>query len=134
MIQTKNHVIIISAVAIIGSLLYFYFDPSFSHYFPPCPFYSITGLFCPGCGSQRAFHDLLHGDVKQSAGHNLLFVMFAPLVMFAAIAAVNNIFSSKKIAQVIFNSALFARIVLVTVLIFWVARNVPVHPFNLLAP
>ncbi len=30
---------------------------------PRCLFKLITGYECPGCGSQRAFHSLLHGDI-----------------------------------------------------------------------
>ena len=43
-------------VAIVLICTYFYFDPSDSALFPKCTFYSLTGLQCPGCGSQRARH------------------------------------------------------------------------------
>jgi hypothetical protein len=134
MVRTKNHVIILIAVAVTASLLYFCFDPSLNHFFPPCPFYTLTGLFCPGCGSQRAFHDLLHGDVLNAADHNLLFVLFTPLVLFSGIVAVNNIFRKKKIAQRIFNSTVFTFAVLIIVLAFWILRNIPAAPFTNLAP
>lgn len=134
MIQTKNHVLIFFTVAILGSLLYFYFDPSHNNIFPACPFYSITGLLCPGCGSQRAFHALLHGDIITSAHKNILFVTFLPLMIFSLLAAINNITRKKKIKQGIFNSTLFAKIVLVIILSFWALRNIPVAPFNWLAP
>ncbi len=32
----------------------------------PCPFYTLTGLYCPGCGGQRAFKALLRGDMLAS--------------------------------------------------------------------
>lgn len=134
MVRTKNHVIILIAVAVTASLLYFYFDPSLNNFFPPCLFYTATGLFCPGCGSQRAFHDLLHGHLIDAAGHNLLFVIFTPLMLFSAIVAVNNIFRKKKIAQRIFNSTVFTFAVLIIVLAFWILRNIPAPPFANLAP
>lgn len=31
-----------------------------------CPIHGLTGGFCPGCGSTRAVHELLHGDVVAS--------------------------------------------------------------------
>lgn len=68
-----------------------------------------------------------------AAGHNLLFLLFLPLVLFAAVVYVNNAFRKKKIAQPLFYSAFFARSVLVLVLAFWVLRNIPFTPFNALS-
>ncbi|MEP7256927.1 MAG: DUF2752 domain-containing protein [Flavitalea sp.] len=134
MIRTKKQLWIVSTVAIAGSLLYFYFDPSFNRFFPPCPFNWLTGLYCPGCGSQRAFHDTLHGHLSSAAGHNILFVIFLPLLFFAAVVALHNLFSKKKWGQRLFYSASFARIILTVTLLFWILRNIPAAPFNLLAP
>src|SRR5688572_26415576 len=63
MIRSKQHVLVLLSVAIVGSLLYFYVNPSTSVLFPRCLFFSITSLHCPGCGSQRAIHELLHGNI-----------------------------------------------------------------------
>jgi hypothetical protein len=134
MLSTKNHVFIFIGVAIIGSLLYFSYDPAYTRLFPPCPLFKFTGLYCPGCGSQRAFHDLLHGDIIQAAGHNLLFVLALPLVGFSALVVSHNIFFEKKWKQAVFNSRSFAVTVLFVVLLFWMLRNLPLKPFSLLAP
>lgn len=133
MITAKNQVFLIITVAIFGSLLYFFYDPSFS-FFPPCPFFTITGLYCPGCGAQRAFHDLLHGNLLSSASHNLLFVAALPLVGYSAFVTTNNIFRSKKMQQRIFYAPRFSLVVLVVVLVFAVLRNIPILPFLWLAP
>jgi len=119
MLSTKTHFYILIAAAVLLSLLYFFFDPSFNRFFPPCPFYTLTGFFCPGCGSQRAFHDILHGDVLHAAGHNILFVVFIPVLLFG-----------KKI----FNSVTFAWTVFIIVMLFWILRNIPFAPFSYLAP
>lgn len=38
-----------------------------------CPVHMTTGGYCPGCGSTRAVHELLHGDLPASlAAHPLL--------------------------------------------------------------
>ena len=122
------------AVAIPGSLLYFYFDPAYSRYFPPCPFFTLTGFFCPGCGSQRAFHDLLHADVIAAADHNLMFVLALPIIAYSGIVLVNNLFRGKKMTQALVYRAGFAKGVLVFVLLFWFLRNIPARPFSMLAP
>jgi hypothetical protein len=134
MIRTKSHVLILFTVAVAASLLYFYFDPSLGKFFPSCPFYTITGLFCPGCGSQRAFHELLHGHIINAAAHNLLFVLFTPLMLFSAIVTANNIFRRQKIGQAIFHSTPVAITVFLAVIFFWIARNIPFEPFAYLAP
>ena len=33
---------------------------------PPCYFYQLTGLYCPGCGGTRAVSALLHGHIVTS--------------------------------------------------------------------
>lgn len=60
--------------------LLFFFDPEHNESFLPCPFHWLTGLFCPGCGAQRAVHDLLHGSIAEAASHNAALVISIPLL------------------------------------------------------
>ena len=39
-----------------------------------CPFYTLTGLQCPGCGNSRAAMALLRLDFAASFSHNPLFL------------------------------------------------------------
>ena len=55
---------IILLIIILGAV-YSVFDPLKSSFFPSCPFKSVTGLDCPGCGSQRAIYELLHLNFKK---------------------------------------------------------------------
>ncbi|MCH9814875.1 MAG: DUF2752 domain-containing protein [Actinomycetia bacterium] len=49
-----------------------------------CPSLALFGVYCPGCGSLRAFHDLLTGDVLGSVGHNVIFLpVLLGLVLWA---------------------------------------------------
>jgi hypothetical protein len=43
--------------------------------FLPCPFRTLTGWWCPGCGLTRATHHLLHGDLGRAVGFNALVVV-----------------------------------------------------------
>lgn len=72
---------VLGALLLGGALaaVYAVLDPA-RYPFPRCPFYVLTGLYCPGCGSQRAFHALLHGHVAQAAGLNLLAVACTPVL------------------------------------------------------
>jgi len=37
-----------------------------------CPVHAVTGLYCPGCGGQRWFASLLHGDFNAAWHYNQL--------------------------------------------------------------
>jgi len=116
------------------SLLYFLFPASGYHFYPKCIFHEITGLNCPGCGSQRAVSALLHGHLLQAMDYNILCVVSIPFILYSAFVFCWNAFSDKKMKQAIFYSPVFVKTVLVTVLLFAVLRNIPVAPFNWLAP
>jgi hypothetical protein len=76
-------------LTLLAATVYFWFDPS-RYPFPRCLFNLLTGLYCPGCGSQRATHALLHGEVAQAAGFNLLAVLLLPVL---AVGAVDGIWA-----------------------------------------
>ena len=133
MTLNRRNIILISIVAIVGSLLYFYYNPSYSNFFPRCIFHSLTNLDCPGCGSQRAIHALLNGNVLAAADYNLLVILFLPFLGYSAIAAIANAFFHRSWNQNIFYSPAFVKIVLLVVLLFWILRNIPLGPFSWLS-
>lgn len=75
-------VILFAAAIIVGAivaLVYFVLDPTKVAIFPPCLFHQLTGLDCPGCGAQRALHQLLHGQLIAAVRLNAMFVVSLPL-------------------------------------------------------
>jgi len=62
------------------ALVFFAFDPTKAGFFPPCLFHALTGLDCPGCGAQRALHELLHGHLMAALRFNAMFVLSLPLM------------------------------------------------------
>lgn len=76
--------------------IYFYtrFNPDDYHFFPKCPVYLLTGYKCPGCGSQRAFYHLFHGNLTTAFQYNQLIILLSPYILFglylAFIANKNN--------------------------------------------
>lgn len=101
----------ISAV-VIGAAILYRFDPTTVRFYPPCLFHALTGLQCPGCGTTRALHHLLHGDV---AGAFRLNAMLFAVVPFAALAT-----ASRRLAT----HPVTGWAAVVVTMIWWVARNV----------
>lgn len=64
----------------IVAAVYFFLDPTRVAIFPPCLFHQLTGLDCPGCGAQRALHQLLHGHWIAAIRLNAMFVLSLPLL------------------------------------------------------
>lgn len=64
-------------VFLIGVLFYYYFlDPQDSKaVFFSCPLREFSGYLCPGCGGQRALHELLHFRLHEAFQFNALFVL-----------------------------------------------------------
>ncbi len=133
MLLSRKYIVAVLLVAIAGSLLYFFLDPSFSEFFPKCIFYSLTNLDCPGCGSQRAMHALLHGNILQAADFNLMAVVFLPLLLYSAFVAVGNTFFHQQWRQGLFYSTVLVKTVLFVIILFWLLRNIPIDPFHRLS-
>lgn len=77
-------ILIVGIAAVI--LIYSIYDPMQSGWPLQCPSRLLTGLQCPGCGSQRALHALLHGDIAGCLKANLL--LLPALVMMGLLTAV----------------------------------------------
>ncbi|MGH2643439.1 MAG: DUF2752 domain-containing protein, partial [Chitinophagaceae bacterium] len=84
----------------------------------------------PGCGSQRAFYDLLHGHLSQAAGENLLFVSVLPFILYSAVVFAGNHLFDKRWKQDLFYKPWFTKTVLISVLLFWILRNLPLPCFH----
>ena len=69
------------SAAAAAAVVLFVFDPATAWFFPPCLFRALTGHPCPGCGTLRAFHALLHGDVAGALRLNALTVIGLPLAV-----------------------------------------------------
>lgn len=112
----------------IAIFLLWRFDPADSRFFPPCPLHAATGLHCPGCGSTRAAHAALHGDFLAALQWNSVAVIALPLL---ALAGLRNLVQPRRAA--VARPRLNWTIALL-IIGYGLARNIPVWPFELLAP
>jgi hypothetical protein len=78
---------LVAAGALAAGALLFTFDPATAGFFPPCPFRWATGLLCPGCGTLRAIHQILHGHFAAALALNPMLVLTLPLLAASLFAA-----------------------------------------------
>jgi len=132
--KLKLSLIIFGVLAFFGILaLYIYWNPSDSNIFPKCPFYSATGIYCPGCGSQRAAHQVLNGHIIEGIRHNYLIALLALVLLYQAFTYIMNDLLNKNIPNLLHRSKVTFGI-LITIMLFWILRNINLFPFTELAP
>lgn len=124
----------ISALSITAATILYIHNPATSNSYPACPFYHFTGLYCPGCGSLRGTHQLLHGHFLNALGYNPLMVLSIPFVAYLLLAELDIEIKGKKVFKKINFSPLFYKILIGVILLYWILRNIPFYPFTILAP
>lgn len=122
-------IVVVAVVMLAGAAALFSFNPTSTRLFPPCPFRAVTGLHCPGCGSTRALHNLLHGRVATAFGLNPLLVVSLP---FIAYTIVRGAIRTRRPARPLPAWAIWA--LFAVVLAFGVLRNLPWKPTRWMAP
>lgn len=97
-----------------------------------CPFKAMTGLDCPLCGATRAAHQLFRGNVVGAADFNLVFVLAAPLLVFAAFSVLRQAFGGRalRIPRV---SRLTVIALVSAVAVFTLVRNLGIAPLDWLS-
>jgi hypothetical protein len=113
------------AVCAAGAAVYFLLDPTRVMIFPPCLFHELTGLDCPGCGGQRALHQLLHGNVIAAIRLNAMFVLSLPLLAWIGGRFLIGYWRNKPV-EFRFR---WWWLYLAAWILFGVLRNVPIPPF-----
>ena len=116
--------IVIIFVTILA-ILYRTYNPSGNIYFPKCPFRELTGLKCPGCGSQRAIHYLLNFDILNATKENAILVLSLPYILTGLVFDLlkqpnGKILKWRK--RLFGQKAIF--VILTIIIAFWILRNI----------
>lgn len=133
--EMRNHRML-AAMFLLGGVaivLLRVFDPAASGVFPPCPVRYLTGLYCPGCGSLRAMHALLHGDIGRAWAMNPLMMVTLPFLTYGLVSEALLELRGSRLPEVMLPAS-WIRAFCFVVVLYAVARNLPLYPFDLLAP
>ena len=133
--STQKNRLLAGICAAIGAatLMLDFFDPATSGLFPPCPLRYLTGWYCPGCGSLRALHQLLHGNLGEAWALNPLTVILLPFLAYGIASYAIYEIRGRHLPR-FFLPAVSIRALCAVIILFGIARNIPCHPFDLLAP
>jgi hypothetical protein len=111
-------------IGAVGAWVVYTFAPTSYAFYPRCPFNWLTGLQCPGCGTTRALHQLLHGNFEAAFRLNpMLFLGLIPLAAFSAPS-----FLRGRTPPFIMKPW-FAWMCFVVLTGYWIVRNTPIYPF-----
>ena len=113
----------VAAVALAGAWVVYTFAPASYGFYPRCPFHLLTGLQCPGCGSTRALHQLLHGNVGAAFRLNPMLFALIPLALFSA----PSFLRGRTPAFIM--KPWFAWAAFFVLTGYWIVRNTPIYPF-----
>ncbi len=111
----------------------FIYNSKTMHFLPRCPFYWTTGLYCPGCGTTRGLHRLLHGDITGALHANILMIITVPYILYSFVGYLLRNIAGKKLPVIVLKP-IIVQLLAAFVIVFWVVRNIPVYPFTMLVP
>lgn len=115
-------ILITTALILIG---FYFFNPAKVDFYPKCPFKTITGYDCPGCGSQQAIHNLLNIEILEAIKSNLLLVL---AIIFSIPFVVINIYKNPDKRILALKKLMYSNttllIILIIIIVFWIVRNI----------
>lgn len=120
--QRSLVIVLVAAFLLVFGIIYYALDPSSSSLFPRCEFLALTGYKCPGCGSQRAIHALLHGDVVGAFKYNALLLVAMPWIGLCLYGETQRARNPRLYARI--NTPLLVWLFLAMVLMWWLLRNI----------
>lgn len=128
-VNRRVTVVLLWLTIVAGSVCLFFLEPGKSLLLPICPFRALTGFTCPGCGSTRGMHQLLHGNLGAAFEFNPLLLLALPFLLYALMRYSYRVMTDQPIR---YNTLApkYIYTIFGVVLFFWVFRNTPLYPFT----
>ena len=136
-LSTRAQIALASCACAGASAFLYAVDPNRHAVYPQCLLYNATGLYCAGCGATRAIHALLHGRVIEALHDNALFVAALPLLLGVAGSHLLTAWQNDAWPEISVDHRNLMRRgawILILMLSFMIARNLPGWPFDWLKP
>jgi Protein of unknown function (DUF2752) len=81
MISARATANVIAAGVVAAAATLYRFSPQEYSFYPRCPFFALTGHYCPGCGGTRATAELLHGHLAPALHFNAAVTLLLPFAI-----------------------------------------------------
>lgn len=99
-----------------------------------CLTHTLFNVYCPGCGISHCLYNVLHLDFYQAFRYNPFVFILAPFLGVYTISSMISwtITGENKINRYLSSKLLI--VIIILLILYAVLRNIPIYPFNLLAP
>ena len=114
----------VSILLVVATFIFYIFDPNKVSIFPPCPFLVLTGYECPGCGTQRAIHSLLHLRIGDALRYNSFIIFAIPYILLGVYLEYWGGKNRFPKLEKIFFGKYAVMVVLIGILAYWILRNI----------
>lgn len=136
--NSRNIILKIGATVLLFAIFIIYFyqnNPSDEgSSFLRCPSNLLFNINCPGCGTQRAIHHILHLEMIDALRFNALFVLSSPIILAVILIMIYNFIFNKSVQIPIISNKYILISILIIIIGFGVLRNISIYPFTLLSP
>lgn len=109
--------IIIPMVVVAIGIFYYFLPPQNYAWVPKCPWWLMTGTYCPSCGIQRFIHTLLNGRILDAFCMNPFLIISIPYGVMAVLGKwynINGVFDK-------LNRVIYSRKVLISYVVLFFA-------------
>ena len=99
--SARRTLVVTILIAVAGATALLIKPPVPGGIYAPCPWHYLTGTWCPGCGSLRGLHRLLHGDVAGFARYNAFAAAALPFLLWSFVGVACRALAGYRLPQLV---------------------------------